>query len=223
MSAQVYIKPYYEDEWVTIFHGDCREILPQISKPDVIITDPVWPNCPAGLLAGADRPQSLFEEMLEALPSLPERMVVIMRSDSDPRFLGIVPEAMPFFRCQILPYVVPGYIGRKLGGDEIAYCFGEPLPSAPGRRVIPGYGPRVQPTGRPMNGHPCSRALSHFRFLCKWWALPGEVIVDPFMGSGTTLVAARELGLRAIGIEVEERYCRIAVERMRQEVFSFGD
>jgi hypothetical protein len=58
--------PYYSHAGITIYHGDCREILPQLERPTVMITDPVWPNCPAGLLQGSDAPQALFGEMLAA-------------------------------------------------------------------------------------------------------------------------------------------------------------
>ena len=84
--------------------------------------------------------------------------------------------------------------------------------------AVPGYGPKVQPDGRKANGHPCSRSLKHFEFLVDWWSLPGEMVLDPFMGSGTTLEAAKKLGRKAIGIEIEERYCEIAAKRLSQEV-----
>lgn len=190
--------------------GDCREILSGIS-PDVLITDPVWPNCPAGLLFGSENPSAMFFAMLSALNPV-KRMTIVMRHDSDPRFLN--PITLPFFRIQILPYVMPGYIGRKLGGDEIAYCFGEPIPSAPGQRVIPGYAPKVQPDGRKANGHPCSRSLQHFNFLVYWWSLPNETIIDPFMGSGTTIAAAMDHGRKAIGIEINPEYFDIACKRI---------
>lgn len=197
-----------------LFLGDCRNILPEI-QADVAIFDPVWPNCPRDLLPGAADPYALLRDTLLALRPV-KRLVVVMRGDSDPRFLTAVPASYPFFRVQVLPYVMPAYIGRKLGGDEMAYCFGEPIPSAPGRRVIPGYAPKAQPTDRPPNGHPCSRALVHFKWLVHWWSLPNETIIDPFMGSATTLVAAVTLGRRAIGIEVDPGFFELACERVKQ-------
>lgn len=217
------MRPYYESEGITLYHGDAREVLPQIAPPDVVITDPVWPNCPAGLLQGADDPAGLLSAVLGSMTVLPRRLVLVMRHDSDPRFLGVVPPALPFFRVQILPYVMPGYIGRKLGGDELAYSFGQPVPSAPGRRVIPGYAPKVQPDGRSANGHPCSRSLVHFQWLVSWWSDEGDTILDPFAGSGTTLHAAKNVGRRAIGIEVDERYCELAARRLSgQSVMPLG-
>lgn len=197
----------------TLWHGDCREILPEIAA-DVLISDPVWPNCPDGLLQGSDNPHGLLSEAFAALPTLPTRAVIVMRGDSDPRFLTAVPQALPFFRGQNLPYAMPGYFGRKLGGDEVAYSFGEPIPVAPGKRVIPGRGPVAQPNDRRANGHPCSRPLVHFLWLVSWWSVETDTILDPFMGSGTTGAAATEHGRRFVGIEIERKFFDLACKRL---------
>jgi len=71
-----------------------------------------------------------------------------------------------------------------------------------------------------MNGlTPYENPVKLYRQLIRYF--PADIILDPFMGSGTTLVAAKELGRRAIGIEIEEKYCEIAVERLKQDVFKF--
>jgi site-specific DNA-methyltransferase (adenine-specific) len=192
-----------------LVNGDSRKVaLPSV---DTVITDPVWPNCPDGLLEGADNPAGLLAEVLERIEA--RRVVVVLRYDSDPRFLTAVPARWPFFRVQILRYAVPGYNGRKLGGLEFAYSFGEPVPSQPGRRVIPGEGP-VTTKATPANGHPAPRSVEHFRWLVNWWTDPGETVLDPFMGSGTTGVACVQLGRSFIGVEIDPTYYAIAQKRI---------
>lgn len=198
---------------ITLYNGDCREILPTLSKVDTVITDPVWPNCPEGLLVGWEAPADLLKSAIEALPAA-RRLVVVMRSDSDPRFLSSIPNRWQFFCVQALSYAVPMYLGRVLGGTELAYCFGEPIPSEMGRRVVPMWGPKAQPSDRQANGHPCSRAVVHQEWLVDWWSLKDETILDPFMGSGTTGVAAVKFGRKFIGIEIEPRYFDIACQRI---------
>jgi site-specific DNA-methyltransferase (adenine-specific) len=198
----------------TLYLADCRYLVPFL-RADVMITDPVWPNAPKGMFVLIDEPEALLRIVLGQMPWL-ERAVIVLRSDSDPRFLRAIPDRLPFFLAQVLQYVMPGYIGRKLGGNEIAYSFGPPLPSAPGRRVIPGMSPKVQPDGRAANGHPCSRAYEHFDWLMRWHTDPGQTVIDPFMGNGTTGYSAIRAGRKFIGIEVEEKYFDIACGRIEQ-------
>ncbi len=207
-------KPYYEDGDITIYHGDCREILPFLGVADVIITDPVWPNS-SPELTGHECPYELFSEAAIHFPLITDRVVVHLGCNSDPRFLLAIPESMPFFRTCSLEYVRPNYIGRLLYTGDIAYAFGTPPKSKEGARVIPG---RYLDTTRDgsQTDHPTSRKLNHVRWLVKWFS--DGLVVDPFMGSGTTLRAAKDLGHKAIGIEIEEKYCEMAVNRMSQSV-----
>lgn len=201
--------------------GDCRDVLPSLVG-DVVITDPVWPNCPEGLLQGWDRPLDLLREMCEAIPPMVKRLVIIVRSDSDPRFLDAVPDRWRFVCTQAMSYAVPMYLGRVLGGTELAYCFGEPVPSGKGRHVIPMWGPKAQPGNRKANGHPCSRALVHMDWLVQWWSEPGETIIDPFSGSGTIPLAADRMQRHGIGIEIEPQYHEIADRRLVRDQGMFG-
>lgn len=199
----------------TLYLGDCRDIAPLVTA-DAVITDPVWPNCPEGKIAGASDPLGLWASALASLPAW-RRLVVVMRCDSDPRFLNAIDRDRTFLRSMTLPYAMPGYLGRILGGDETAYWFGDPVRRSPGRMVIPGRGPSAQPGDRPPNGHPMSRALVHFIWLVGWASDQEECVLDPFMGSGTTGVAAMRLGRKFIGIEIEERWFDIACRRIEQE------
>lgn len=227
----------------TLYLGDCLEILPMLSglgdgcqNPDVpveqgrgagndlktravLITDPVWPNVPAGMLRGSDDPLGLFSRMWSGMTELPSRAVIVLGFDSDPRFLSAVPAGLPFIRSQQLPYAFPGYRGRLLAGDEMAYIFGD-IPK--GRGVIPGRAPaKTVPKASTANGHPSPRQEVHMRALVGWWSLPDETVLDPFAGSGTTGVACVQLGRKFIGVEIEEQFfdtaCQRIADAQRQE------
>lgn len=213
------MKPYYSDErsGIVIYHGDCREVLRSVHGYDTVITDPVWPNASVPL-AGAENPQQLMEETCERL--MCQRVAVQLGCDSDPRFLEAV-KGWPFFRVCWLEIARVGYKGRLLMTGDVAYLFGEPPASREGAHVIPGRFIDPDSNGQ-QSEHPCPRKLGHVRWLVKWWSNPQDVILDPFCGSGTTLIAAKRLGHSAIGIEIEERYCEIAAKRLSQEVFDFA-
>ena len=227
------LKPYYKHSGITIFHGDCREVLPQL-EAESIITDPVWPHS-EHIFPGIDA-FALLAAALE--PARVQRVVIHLGNNSDPRFLLTVPARFTFIRTCYLEYAVAGYLGRLLRDAEVAYVFGEPPASAPGQRVLPGRVIATKANGDKLWGrssgrdpevvresvrrqpHPTPRNLQHCRWLVKWFA--GESLIDPFCGSGTTLAAAKVLGRRAIGIEIEERYCELAAKRLSQEVLDLG-
>lgn len=197
-----------------LYLGDSLEILPTVGKVDSLITDPVWPNCPLGLIQGSEDPWALFEKFCNLLPQDLRQLVIIMRNDSDPRFLKYIPERLRFQQICWLKYAMPSYLGRVLGGNETVYVFGEPVKSAPGRRCIPSCGPVMQPDARIRNGHPCPRPLVGAEWFTKCFSDEGETICDPFMGSGTTGVAAVKFDRKFIGIEIEEKYFDIACRRI---------
>lgn len=233
------MKPYYEHAGITIYHGDCREILPSISA-ESIITDPVWPN---SIFPKVLDPEQLLSEAL-AMANV-RRIVIHLGCDSDPRFLRAVPRSFPFIRSCLLEYARPSYKGRLVYGGDIAYAYGEMPPpvrregSARGAALIPGLciSTRSDALFRRSNWngsekrfnrdsdntanlpHPAPRRLQHVVWLCKWFA--GESLIDPFSGAGTTLIAAKTHGVPAVGIEIEEKYCEIAAKRLSQEVMQF--
>lgn len=208
------IEPYYQRDGITLYCGDAREILPQIAVADVVITDPVWPNAIA-TLAGSDDPLQLFSDVMALVPAITNRLVVHLGCDSDPRFLQGVPDSLPFFRACWLEYARPHYKGRIMYGSDVAYVFGSPPPSREGGHVMPGRMMQTDSAAK-AKGHPCPRRLQHVAWLVKWFAR--GLVVDPFAGSGTTLLAAKNAGLPAVGIEIDERYCALVVERLAQTV-----
>ena len=206
--------PYYADALVTLYHGDCREILPHL-QPDTIVTDPVWPNARPDLF-GSDDPAAMFSAMWLACADLPKRAAVQLGCDTDPRFLLAVPPQMLFFRVAWLEIVRMGYKGRLGMTGDVGYLFGTPPPPRPGQHIIPGRCTDPDPSGQ-TPGHPTPRKFRHVQWLVHWWSAPDDLVVDPFAGGGTTLHAAKYLGRRAIGVEIEERYCEAAAERLSRQ------
>jgi hypothetical protein len=211
------IEPYYRDDAVTIYHGDARGIIGELDG-ETIITDPVWPN--TNLFPEVLDAKKLFWQVLCASEEKPrKRLAVHLGCDSDPRFLDAV-QTMSFFRVCWLEIAPPGNKGRLLMGSDIAYLFGTPPKAIPGLRLIPGKVMDARGKGKEAD-HPCPRKLQHVGWLVRIWSELGDTIIDPFCGSGTTLLAAKNKGRKAIGIEIEEKYCEIAAKRMSQEVLNF--
>jgi len=205
------VEPYYDHAGITIWHGDCREILPSL-KADVVVTDP-----PYGVLAdtgsAATRRSGGNQDS--------GRIAWDIAPD-----VGVCTALLSFGAAMIwggLHMHLPptrGYLvwdkqidGLNFGECEVCWTTFRWAPRIFRYRAVCVDGGKVHPTQKP-------EAL--MRWCLERPGVPGGAVLDPFMGSGTTLRAAKDLGRRAIGIEIEERYCEIAAKRLAQEVLPFG-
>ena len=229
-------KPYYDHAGITIFHGDCREILPDL-KADVVITDPPWPDTQWKTLRyttpGAESPLDVFTIAAPLCVSASQtgRVIVVLGQESDPRFLSCMPADVGFLMCCWLRRCLPRYSGSRLVTADVAYIFGTGWIGVKGHRVLQGQNISNQKEARLLGegplgvskrrcalSHPCPRYDVHMRWLINEFTKPDHSILDPFMGSGTTLRAAKDLGRKAIGIEINEEFCELAAKILGQEV-----
>jgi len=220
------MKPYYQDEWVTQYCGDARDVLPEIDGTfSAIITDPPWPGTEETCNPG-NPPYDIipvFNEAAQFFSGLSDRLIVILGCDTDPRFLLAVPEEYPYLLTCWLRRVPPSYRGNILYGADIAYAFGQPRAHEHTSNILKSETYSVSAGRRDkINTHPCFRPLKTMRWLVANFTQEGETIIDPFSGSGTTLLAAKETGRKAVGIELEEKYCEIAAKRCRQMVMELS-
>ena len=205
----------------TLIHGDARKVILKKSV-NVILTDPVWPNA-IGLLPGSHDPYTLLSESILHLSQFltPNgRIIIQLRCDSDPRILNAIPKAYAFIRVAWLPYAIPSKQGRVLISGDAAYLYGTPPKSRKGNHLLAGqphsdFCPPAQPEKSDIK-HPCPRNLTHVEWLVEKFTDPNDVILDPFMGSGTTAVAAIKRGRQFFGIEIENKYVSIAEERVQE-------
>lgn len=224
--------PYYDRNGITIYHGDCREILPLLTA-DVTITDPPYG---IGLVtktsdfrgsARFDGGESLRASVLYDDDPAHVRSLI---ADVMPLLLAATPRALVFPGPAMLwQYPEPRSIGcvyTPNGAGRTAWGFQCMHPvlfygSDPYLQDGKGGRPnsyRDEQPNRDHVDHPCPKPIKWMRWAVTRASRDGETVLDPFMGSGTTLRAAADLGRRAIGIEINEDYCRIAVERLRQGV-----
>jgi site-specific DNA-methyltransferase (adenine-specific) len=223
------LTPYYEHSGITIYHGDCRDVLGSVGPVDHVMTDPPYSdNTHDGARTNnVKSPVKLVDfasiqaaEIASVLEMVQLRRWAVMTCDWQ-HVLPLKqqpPAGLRFVRAGVWvkPNGTPQFTGdRPAQGWEAVAIFhadasgrirwnGGGLPATWIHNKVSGY----HPTGKP-------EAL-----LLDWVTMftdPGEVVLDPYMGSGTTLVAAKRLGRKAIGIEREERYCEAAARRLQQE------
>lgn len=204
--------PYYVDDSVSLFLGDCLEMDTWLAA-DVLVTDPPygvsftsgWDNRFRGIGIANDRDVSCRSSVLNrwgerpALvfgswkqPHPPDTRTVLIW---DKGTVGMGALDLPWFPCTEEIYV----LGRGWQGTRSSAVM----------RVVSRNADH--PTEKPIG-------LLH-QLIAK---CPPGTIADPFAGAGSTLVAAKQLGRKAIGVELEERYCEIAARRLAQDVLDFG-
>lgn len=221
--------PYYEADGITLYHGDCLEVTEWLVA-DVLVTDPPygiawskpkgWTNSTGGgsspghagiagdattaardsaLLAwGSDRPAIVFGALQEDGRPAGTRQTLIYAKSDDAGIRG----TFGGFRRDVEAIHLVGPWRCGVGGRSSVLRSGARVAGPRGL----GY----------MHGHPHTKPLDVLEQLIQ--ACPPGTIADPFAGSGSTLLAARNLGRPAIGVEIEERYCELIAKRLAQGV-----
>lgn len=222
---------YYEAAGITVYLADCLDVLPTLGAVDHVITDPPYEAeaHTQGRRAGGangvavERPldfEGITPELRAAVGAECARLVggwILVFCQVEAAMLwrdALFPAR--YFRTQIWrkPDGAPQFTGDRpgMGYESIVTCWNSHTRSrwnGGGR-----HGCYDHPRSNGASGHLTEKPLPLMLELVSLFTDPGDLILDPFMGSGTTLVAAKQLGRRAIGIELEERWAEAAVKRL---------
>jgi len=251
------VKPYYQDDHVTLYHGDNAEVLPTLSGVACTVTSPpyntlaahtytgggmhkeggwsakvalagyaddmseadylVWQQSIATLVAGAsvDGASFFYNHKIRYRDKVPIHPIDIVRSFDDWDLRQEVVWARDGGMALNARMFCPS--------DERIYWMVKPGAGHKWNQVAASWmsvWKIRQEIG--IDGHPCPYPLGLPERCIVATTDPGDIVLDPFAGSGTTLRAAKDLGRKAIGVELDERYCEIAAKRCAQEVLDFG-
>jgi len=218
------VKPYYQDEWVTIYHGDCREILPELPKVDLVLTDPPYNVGKDYGLYKDNLPEPEYLEFIGAVIKEGGRLsnnnlAVYIGSEQIKKIWGLLPLAK-------LIVVEKRAMGVTKGKFALQY-HGLLTTATPSNMVrdlwsdirLPGEGYFFKEERFPTPG--LTSATLFMRVISKFTET-GQIVLDPFLGSGTTAYCAKKLNRKCIGIEIEEKYCEIAAKRCSQSVMELN-
>lgn len=212
--------PYYSDESVTLWHGDAREVLPgRLTKP-VLITDP-----PYGI--DLDTDYSRFKNAGTA-----HRKVAQDAEAFDPEWLlarfsravifgghnfaSRLPDSGSWI---VWDKVLKNDLGVRIAEAELAWTRGVLTRTRSFRHLWSGA---FRASERGTAYHPCQKPVALMGWIVRLVTQTVDTVVDPYAGSGSTLVAAKVEGRKAVGCELDERYCELIAQRLSQEVLDFG-
>jgi len=252
-SLELPDNPYYQDDAVVIYHGDCREILPDLPKVDLVLTDP-----PYGITANKwDKPISAkllwgllggfhtcvltagqpFSSDLICGNVLNFKHEWIWLKNRGSNFANTVREPMKehehilVFSSGQWTYNPQMQDRSGAGGERVKHKVAFRTKSSNYRDFIDREGALLPDKRVPSSVqffetevglHPTQKPTLLFSYLINTYSNIGDLILDPFLGSGTTAYCAKKLNRKCIGIEIEEKYCEIAAKRCCQTVMNFG-
>lgn len=231
---------YYQDELVTLYHGDCREVLAGMADKsvDMVLTDPPYTerthkHAKTNAGKGHGTKAVMFdhltdEELAQILAEcgrITRRWVIAsldyrhaVECDVNPPTGLRTPRLGVWVKTNPMPQISADRPSQ--GWESIAYMHRDDVrPSWNGGGCAGNY---VLPVEQ-HTGHPTAKPLVMVQDLVRKFTNRGDTICDPFAGSGTTLRAAANEGRKAIGVEMEERYCEVIAKRMEQIAFDFGE
>jgi site-specific DNA-methyltransferase (adenine-specific) len=216
--------PYFQNDLVTLYHGDCLEITEWL-EADVLVTDPPYGIAwEAGALNDKKATRLESTQSIASDESLEARDKSLKAWGKKP---GIVFGTWKMERPKGTTNLLIWHKSNKQPGvmthpfysnHEEIYVIGNGFLGKPMQSVITTNEHRgMQPR---LIGHPTPKPIGLMEILVK--KCPEGVLADPFAGSGATLIAARNLGRKAIGVELEEKYCELIASRLSQDAFDFG-
>ncbi len=211
------MKPYYQDEWVTIYHADARDVIPMLKNVKLVITDPPYGinHTPGGGNAVTGKRsfrRNIAKVTNDDIPFDPELLLKFDRviTWGANHYARRLPEGGRWLAWDKLAGAVESF--DSFSDVEFAWD------SKPGKSLIfrhlwKGVCQDSEKGERRL--HTTQKPLALMKW-CLSLAPESGVVLDPYMGSGTTLRAAKDIGRPSIGIELKERYCEIAANRMAQ-------
>lgn len=216
------MKPYYQDDYVTIYNANCYEILKDLPKCELLLTDPPY---------GISHPTDYKTRRRGGITECRNDYAPVTGDDEpfDPTpFLGIADKHIFWganYFANKLPNVSGWLVWDKMRPDELdqATCelaWSDCVKGVRRFRQLWNGCMRQKDKGEEYV-HPTQKSLDVMRWcLSLKWTKGVKTVIDPFGGSGTTGRAAKDLGIKCILIEIEEPYCEISANRMRQEVLA---